>query len=137
MKIFKDNPYRGKLKSDNGTYKKGQWVFGDLVMISDGRKRIPHIYGCGEVYAESVGQSTGVKIEDKEIFDGDILENQTGVYIVFWDEKFLNWSTMNRKGKGCFALTTLLTDTKRPCKIIGNVIDNPEILKGDFENGRI
>lgn len=130
MKYLGRNLFRGKLKADNGIYKKGQWVYGDLVRLTDSKKDVPSIYGCGEVYAESIGQSTGAKIGEAEVYDGDILENQTGVYIVFWDEKFLNWSTMNSKCVGCFSLRTLISDTKMPCKIIGNIIDNPELLKG-------
>lgn len=132
MNYLTNNLYRGKLKSDNGIYKKGQWVYGDFVRLLDGKRLMPYIYGCGEVFLESIGQSTGRKIGDTEVFDGDILQNSTDIFVVFWDEKFLQWCTMNKEGKACFNLNTLLTDEKRPCKIIGNVLDNPELLKGEI-----
>ena len=46
--------FRGQLKSTK------EWVYGDLVRLKDGKKEIPHIYGFGEVFPESIGQFTGL-----------------------------------------------------------------------------
>ena len=95
-----------------------------------GQDNVPIIYDYA-VKPETVGQYTGRNIGEQKVFEGDILQNSTGVYIVCWDEKFLQWHVVNKKGNECFNLNTLLTDEKRPCKLIGNVHDNPELLKGD------
>ncbi len=80
------------------------------------------------VIPETVGQYTGRNIGEDEIFDGDILENSTDIYVVCWHEEYLLWGTKNKKGADCYSLRTLLSDTKRPCKKIGNIHDNPELL---------
>lgn len=53
--------FRGILKGDNlPYYHKGQWVYGDYVRLCDGKRNIPHIYGCGEIEANTVGQYIGL-----------------------------------------------------------------------------
>ena len=70
MRIF-----RGKIKTENGQYKRGDWVFGDLVWLEDGNRKIPCIYGKGEVFSNTIGQESGLNdLAGEKIFDGDILE---------------------------------------------------------------
>lgn len=79
--------FRGKLKSDNGEHKKGDWVFGDLVRIKDGDRIQTCIYGFGEVDPETVGQFTGLLDKNgSKIFEADILEYEHENYIVEWSE---------------------------------------------------
>lgn len=67
--------FRGKLKADNANYKKGDWVYGDLVWLEDGNRKIPCIYGKGEVFSSTIGQESGLNdLGGTKIFDGDILE---------------------------------------------------------------
>ncbi len=136
---MRDRLFRGKRK-DNG-----EWVYGWLGHLhchNPQAKTIESIYFTEItedhndkmniiVDYKTVGQYTGRNIGEQKVFEGDILQNGTGVYIVCWDEKFLQWHVVNKKGNGCFNLNALLTDKKRPCKLIGNVHDNPELLKGD------
>lgn len=56
---MRDILFRGIAKTDGQRWKRGQWVFGDLVRLQDGNDGKPHIYGYGEVFPETVGQYTG------------------------------------------------------------------------------
>lgn len=68
--------FRGKMKYENGALKKGDWVEGHFVELIDGTTAIPHIYGYGEVFRETVGQYTGVTdINGVDVFEGDIIKS--------------------------------------------------------------
>jgi len=118
--------FRGK-RLDNG-----EWVYGSLVVSSAGKTYIipnnvvsvnfAHI----EVDPETVGQYTGLKDRNgKEIYEGDIIQH----------------TPSKRKGrvffeKGIFkvewpAFVSYLCDVRHNCKVIGNIHDNPELLKGE------
>lgn len=126
---MRENLFRGK-KTNNG-----EWVEGGIIQIEGYAAIIIYSdyhdwHDFVEVIPETVGQYTGRNIGEEEIFDGDILENSTGIYIVCWHDEYLQWGTKNKKGVDCYSLRTLLSDTKRPCRKIGNIHDNPELLKG-------
>ena len=126
--------FRAKMKTDNGEYKKGDWVFGDLVRLKDGEKTSTMIYGFGEVIPETVGQYTGLTDKNgKKIFEGDIFGKVFYVYdipknavVVFRD--------------GAFGFVWYRGETEMyhafPCVInvvydvIGNIHVNPELMKG-------
>lgn len=121
--------YRGILKADNlPYYHKGQWVYGDYVRLVDGKRTIPHIYGCGEIESDTVGQYTGLTDKNgKKIFEGDIckhISNYSGNTVIsvvtYTDGCFL---AMVDEHSG-FELSDKL-------EVIGNVTDNPELLKGE------
>lgn len=133
--------FRGK-RLDNG-----EWVKGDLETmnypvapkhsvplrgISDGYEKF-------EVYAKTVGQCSGLKdIKGKNIFEGDIVkwglisngsENQIKIAVVKQNPD-IQFHTNKWKYKyGLFAYQ----DTQNYLEIIGNIHDNPELLKGDVE----
>jgi uncharacterized phage protein (TIGR01671 family) len=114
----------------------GEWVRGSLILWNGGDAEIC-ITSSEEheeqskalVYPETVGQFTGLTDKNgKKIFEGDIVQaerignsdNWTG-YVVFWN--------------GCFALKGLkdgnvpAIDLFKNYKVIGNIHDNPELLK--------
>ena len=98
--------------------------------LYDGNKTISCMYGKGEVYAESIGLNTGRQIGGKDVFDGDILRYGNEILVVTWDRQFLCWRTADKEGAYIFDLRAIIDILGKPCEIIGNVIDNPELLKG-------
>ena len=138
--------FRGKRK-DNGEYKKGDWVFGDLVRLKDGEKTLTMIYGFGEVDAETVGQYTGLTDKNgTKIFEGDIIQTcrkglrgektfkyviKYGTYIPleYCKDAYLQFETIGFyafDGERSFQLGNYL----QMLEVIGNIHDNPELLGG-------
>ncbi len=130
--------FRGKRK-DNG-----EWVEGYLleqntpeyhcyIVISfkaEQDNRHTDILECDiyEVIPETVGQYTGLPDKNgKEIFEGDIIDCSYGmIFTVKWDEenaRFLGFSI----GKERY-ITYVGREPKS--EVIGNIHDNPELLKG-------
>ena len=122
--------FRGKLKSN------GNWEYGDLLHDNfDACYIYPievgDLYKNNEVIPETIGQFTGLyDCEGKEIFEGDILRfgnSQSGVCEVKWNEHI-----------AAFCILFYFKDEigSRPLgggvefAIIGNIHDNPELLKG-------
>ena len=149
--------FRGKLKSDNGKNKKGDWVFGDLVRIKDGDHIHTYIYGFGEVDPSTVGQFTGLydgtKWEEltteeqafflypanggkrskeewkgKPIFEGNIVNFKTTAY---------HFKNCRIKYRICYAKYCAIDndgyeypmDKTFKYEVIGSIHDNPELLE--------
>lgn len=143
--------FRGKIKHD------GHWVYGSLLIYGDGEHNIfekrEHNYKLDSynVYPETVGQFTGLKdAKGKEIFEGDIVMSYV-IYTTEDEETIEFWRVGEIKyvANG-FALMncTNYEDSNMKCKsdmqpspksknlfpayrseVIGNIHDNPEILK--------
>ena len=126
--------FRGKGKKD------GKWYFGNL-FDKDIYGRT-HIYtinvGCLNIDPNTVGQFTGLYDKNgKEIYEGDILrfgnfpsvvcevkwnERITAFCIRFYFERNLGSRTLGE-----------WVICERSVEIIGNIHDNPELLKGGLE----
>ena len=109
-----------------------EWLYGDLVHSAD-KKRFAILvndkdsYDECEVAPETVGQFTGLKDKNgKEIFEGDILDfNGITVEVRFVRGVFALLANGNLDDELCGDCRTDLF-----AKVIGNVYENPDILKG-------
>ena len=116
-----------------------EWLYGDLVSSAD-KKRFAILvnnkesYDECEVSPETVGQFTGLMDKnDAEIYEGDILKWSNGrSYVVkFWEGMFYaSVEECNDGILGGFPLHALTDYEDRKCEIVGNIFDNPELLKG-------
>lgn len=128
--------FRGKEVAD------GKWIEGfysaeEYNPYSGEVEHIPRIQIIGKcvslgVIPETVGQYTG--LTDKNgvrIFEGDIAEYEGKYYVVRYSEKYARF-IFTRIGSE-YAVFTVF-DYER-CEVIGNIHDNPELLKGGGDNG--
>lgn len=117
-----------------------EWLYGDLVSSAD-KKRFAILvnnkesYDECEVAPETVGQFTGLyDCNGNKIYEGDILkwEKDGLMYVVrFWRGMFFaSVQECNEGILGGFPLHALTEHGNRKCEIVGNIFDNPELLKG-------
>lgn len=116
----------------------GKWVYGSFFSPNAIMKRGKE-FGADKTYTilpETVGQFTGLTDKnDKKIFEGDIIKvsDETGgasIYKVVFINGIFGVVVKNG-GYAC----TLVPLSKECIEVIGNVHDNPELLKGDKDNG--
>lgn len=114
------------------------WVYGDLVhnqkVTKEGLE--PHtMVGGYEVYKDTIGQFTGLlDCNAKRIYEGDIIEvtslsdtslgTRTNAIVIFRNSAF----QLKHKAKEVLLLTHWTEDV---VKVIGNIYDNKELLKGE------
>jgi uncharacterized phage protein (TIGR01671 family) len=135
-----------------------EWVYGDLLQWNDGETAIgvhgqfiDDGYHFNENYDKTpyvdettVGQYTGLKDKSgKEIYEGDII-NVNGKYpkLIRYIDEWASYCLANLTDLDCDLKTRYWhqvspcwwTDYKREIKVIGNVYDNPELLKGGEKN---
>lgn len=115
--------FRGK-RLDNG-----EWVIGYLVKMW----REWHILNSDNVNTAypvdpaTVGQFTGLKDNNgREIYEGDVIK---------WNDKYppkviLWFACQFDVGNDSCSMPLLALKDKCPIEIIGNIHDNPELLKG-------
>ena len=128
--------FRGK-----GTHghKTGKWVYGNYAKDFWGKDRggfsiLPFDGGCYEVDPETVGQFTGLTDKNgKQIFEGDIVE----VVFRYYNRKERSkFKVIFYQRNACFSLwkssqrVPMTLDETKDYKVIGNIHDNPELLKG-------
>jgi len=129
---MRDIKFRGK-RIDNG-----EWVYGNLVQTTKGCAYIletPSFIPALtlpteefiEVYPESVGQYTGLKAKKgKEIYEGDIVRYEGRSYQIVYDSD----RSAEFRFNASYTLSNILSKTlQNPFEVIGNMHDNPELLK--------
>ena len=125
-----------------GKRNNGDWCFGNL-FIPD-KKDAPTEICIGtnvirityDVIPETVGQYTGLTDKNgKKIFEGDICQIKGISYIdetpfvIEWNNEYCGWFWKDLN----FASATdgITQDITKTAKIIGNIHDNHELLKGE------
>ena len=114
--------FRGKSRNN------GKWYEGDLGTVAHKRFIDDGIVN-ERVIPETVGQYTGLTDKNgKKIFEGDILKGAwETVFQVVYDDCYLGFRAKEKDGMhNCidyYGLDRL--------EIIGNIHDNPELLKGE------
>ena len=142
MTTMRDYLFRGK-RVDNG-----EWVYGNFVkgcvddfayIVEFGNKNLCRNFV--EVIPETVGQYTGLTDKNgKKIFEGDIVSR----YVNRLDKR-VNASVKNNTTVASWICEFFLYKDKKEvflanrvgkndCYIIGNIYDNPELLKGGDGN---
>ena len=141
--------FRGKWKNS------GEWVYGNLFNPDKADTPTQICIGtyiaktCYEIDPETVGQYTGLTDKNgKKIFEGDIVKltddyndfewkavvvfgNPGGAYC--WGWNFLPID--GYKGTTDILMWVEMETTGAYCEVIGNIYDNPELLKGGNNNG--
>ena len=135
--------FRGKTPSQDEHFDDGEWKEGFYTCFNGKEHRIYSGYAetdCGDYYPdwcnvrpETVGQYTGLTDKNgTRIFEGDILkyksiknENKIG-YVMYGTGCF---SVKNIYSENRPAIDIVLFETKNEVEVIGNIHDNPELLK--------
>lgn len=121
----------------------GEWLYGYLfnygltaptnvpcicVCVPKSWKEVDTLY---TVIPESIGQYTGLKDKNgKKIFDGDIIESNGYKHLVTYNELLAGFCAVNVKHPEdiCGINQQWINECSKV--VIGNVIDNPYIVKG-------
>lgn len=123
--------FRGK-ETDNG-----EWVYGDFVTVYDTprKKGIETPRRIYEIVPETVGQYTGLTDRNGvKIFEGDIIKYCPYFYK---DEEEIGYIKWCKNNATYFvelmdgAVDDFYLGIAKKCEIIGNIHDNPELLRGD------
>lgn len=125
--------FRGK-RIDNG-----EWLCGNLTVWSDGSASLDkEPTEASPLYAvdpETVGQYTGLTANGKKIFEGDIIKSceNDDVYFVKYcaDDNYPAFDVVPEINIECNGLSHL--HIVEGIEVIGNIHDNPELLKGGAE----
>ena len=132
--------FRGKRLAND------EWCYGSLLIWADGECTIleksdsSNAVWKREINPDTVGQFTGLHdCDGKEIYEGDVIledKDPTMMEIVFRDGIFFA-SIGNTRGENPYmncALRVILD--RRKTHVIGNIHDNPELLKGGRNGSR-
>lgn len=132
---FRSKPIECELPNGEELY--GKFVYGNLLKHKNGvcRMLVP-IEGAFEnhkVAPETIGQFTGLcDSNGREIYEGDIVKWGGTMYvIIFWYGMFYASAEECNEGMlGGFPLHRLTEYNDGECEIVGNIYDNPELMKG-------
>lgn len=134
-----------KVKLD-GTPVESKWVYGGICQFNEDRSIIYQTkpeFKKYSVYTDTVGQYTGLTDRNgRKIFEGDIIK-----YVDKYGQEVLSYIVEWSKDSCMFFLKCIGFDDRfdsnfdvfygepEPFEIIGNIHDNPELVRKDEENG--
>lgn len=131
------NRDKGKHRTD---YKNKEWVYGLITKLYE--ERFPALpaemcneYGVTgiEIDYKTIGQYTDLTDKNgKKIFEGDIVNFKTTAYLfknclIKYNSQLARFCAVDNKGH------SYPMDEKFEYEIIGNIYDNPELLRSDTE----
>ena len=151
---MRDILFRGKTPRQDEHFDDGEWVEGFYTRFNEKEHRIYSGYAetdCGDYYPdwynvrpETVGQYTGLTDKNgKKVFEGDIVKCTDTTYyyslttvVIFGNPNGeYNWGFQLKRISGASANTDILLwfdmeDVGACAEVVGNIHDNPELLKG-------
>lgn len=115
----------------------GEWVEGNYFIeeqdIGDGIiwRDVPVIqqqygdhFNCFEIDPATIGQYTGlVDKNGKKIFEGDIVKQRNEIGTIYYERNYCTFAIVLKRNADLFQ------HIKYKCEIIGNIHDNPELLR--------
>lgn len=148
-KIMRELLFRGqtrrygeKTKNVAGDPMPSNWVYGGIFHQNNGGGDFSIIYSYDSiekyiVYADTVGQYTGMRDKnDKKIFEGDIVRyvKSQELFTVEWHGVFAQFVffELKKPSKATRAFKDMFLSS-RYYEVIGNIYDNPELLKNSEE----
>lgn len=132
--------FRGKCKNS------GEWLYGYLFNYELSLTAVTpcinicipasleEVYSDCTVYSDTIGQYTGLRDNSgKEIYEGDIVSigNNLKAVVIWFNGSFRFKDELSCKATYFEDMGVMMRDYD-VC-IIGNIYDNPELLKGDDE----
>lgn len=136
-----------KIKFRGKEINAGEWVFGfytrgSFIDPNTGKETIRHIIDNGmlhDVEPETVGQFTGLTDKDgREIYEGDVLKSRSIIHVVEYNEDegaFVGRFNFHSHVPNVPMRQTGFTGLTQWCinkfkkEVVGNIHDNPELLK--------
>jgi uncharacterized phage protein (TIGR01671 family) len=132
--------FRGKLSKDIRPIYGNQWRYGTPVFYESGEVCIfpmfseygheaTEIYRRDKVDPETLDQYTGRKDSyRKEIYESDIIQDNLGIGYIEYVTDYAAFRVNYGNGE-CKWFYSYLDDELKTIKVIGNIHENPELLK--------
>ena len=132
--------FRGK-RTDNSEWVEGYYSYSPeidkhMIITADLAHPFGTNFGFYKVIPETVGQFTGLTDKNgRKIFEGDIVERGGRIWLVEYSNKYGQFMMTTYTEKGISWSRSFDLIPPDWCEVIGNIYDNPELLKGGVENG--